>query len=157
MLTACTSPEVASSTQSTQYAKQYVGLQERADRREITALVGVDPVRTEWCAAFINAMLALDDIPGSDSVNSNPLLARSFLDWGDPVHPDEIRRGDIVVFARGNDGWQGHVGFFYEKVEQDGVLYYNVLGGNQNDQVGYELYPTNTLLGIRRFPISRLE
>ena len=44
-------------------ARRYVGLNEYDDRREIKNLVGVDPVRTEWCAAFVNAVLEIQNIP----------------------------------------------------------------------------------------------
>ena len=48
------------STDSVITAQPYIGLQERENRKEIKALTGVDPVRTEWCAAFVNAVLELD-------------------------------------------------------------------------------------------------
>lgn len=130
------------------YAASYVGLQERYDRDQLQRLVGVDPVQTEWCAAFINAILARHGIPGSDSVSEHPLLARSFLDWGESV--DEPRRGDIVIFSRGNQNWQGHVAIYLNTIERNGRTYYRILGGNQNDSVNVSEYPVNALLGIRR-------
>ena len=128
-------------------AQEYIGLQERANRRELRELVGVDPVRTEWCAAFVNAILELEGIPGSGSVSDNPLMARSFLSWGDPVEAVNIRKGDIVVFPRGREGWKGHVGFFVQ--EQNGA--WVILGGNQSNQVRYDLYAPSRALGIRRW------
>jgi uncharacterized protein (TIGR02594 family) len=139
-----------SSSDSVITAQPFVGLQERQDRTELRELTGVDPVRTEWCAAFVNAILEIDGIPGSDSVSDYPLTARSFLSWGEPVDPEDIRRGDIVVFPRGTQGWQGHVGFFVE--ERNGR--WLILGGNQSNEVRYDFYSPNKALGIRRYSIN---
>lgn len=130
------------------YAAGYVGLQERQDREQLRSLVGVDPVRIEWCAAFINAILERQGIPGSDSVSDTPLMARSFLDWGTSV--EEPQRGDIVVFKRGNSSWQGHVAIYLSTVERNGRTYYRILGGNQNDSVNVIDYPASMLIDIRR-------
>ena len=128
-------------------AEQYIGLQERQDRRVLRDLVGVDPVRTEWCAAFVNAILEAQNIPGSSSVSENPLMARSFLSWGQRVDPAEIQPGDIVIFPRGTEGWKGHVGFFVEEQNSQWVI----LGGNQSNQVRYDLYNPRKALGVRSY------
>jgi uncharacterized protein (TIGR02594 family) len=132
-------------------ASSFVSLHERRDRTELRDFMGIDPVRYEWCAAFVNAILASQGIPGSESVSDYPLTARSFLRWGLPVPKDNIKTGDIVVFPRGNQGWQGHVGIFVTSYYRDNKLYYVILGGNQNDEVSYELYPASTAIGIRRW------
>jgi len=134
-------------TNSVITAQPYLGLTERQDRAELKEFTGVDPVRTEWCAAFVNAVLEVDGIPGSDSVSDYPLTARSFLKWGNSVEPTDIQRGDIVVFPRGTQGWQGHVGFFVE--EQNGQ--WLILGGNQSNEVRYDLYNPRRAIGIRRY------
>ena len=144
MLSAC---QTTTST-SVNTAQEYIGLSEWRDRRELKELVGVDPVRTEWCAAFVNAILNMDGIPGSESVSENPLMARSFLQWGEPVEPEDIKRGDVVIFPRGNQGWQGHVGFYVGKTQEG---YWLILGGNQSNQVRYDLYRPNRAIGIRRY------
>jgi uncharacterized protein (TIGR02594 family) len=132
-------------------AGMMLGLHERRDRAELASLMGVDPVRTEWCAAFVNMILDLHGIQGSETVSPNPLLARSFLRWGQPVEKENITRGDIVVFPRGNQGWQGHVGFYVETIIIDGVVHYAILGGNQDDNsVSVDLYPARRAIGIRR-------
>ena len=146
LLTACQIS--VAKTDPVTIAHEYVGLQERQDRSTIRELVGVDPVRTEWCAAFVNAILELDGIPGSNSVSDNPLMARSFLSWGTKVEKENIQRGDIVVFPRGNQGWQGHVGFFV--TEENGE--WLILGGNQDNTVSYRFYNPRNALGIRRAP-----
>lgn len=133
-------------------AHQYYGWSERTNRQEIRELTGVDPVRTEWCAAFVNAVLEKNNTLGSDSVNDYPLMARSFMFWGERV--DEPKIGDVVVFPRGNRGWQGHVGFYIETRIIDDIDYYVILGGNQSNAVTYELYPAYRALAIRRgFPV----
>lgn len=141
-------------TDSVLTAQPYVGLEERYNRSEIKNLVGVDPVRTEWCAAFVNAILEKDGIPGSDSVTNNPLLARGFLEWGQPVDRLDIQRGDVVIFPRGTQGWQGHVGFYVETQIIDGVEYWVILGGNQDNSVRYDLYRPNRAIGIRRWLVQ---
>lgn len=124
-------------------AIQYIGLNERTDKRELTDLLGVDPTRVAWCAAFVNIILDQHNIEGTGS-----LLAQSFLEWGTEV--DSPRIGDVVIFERGDEGWQGHVGFYINTVKQGGVEYYKILGGNQKNNISFELYPVRKVLGIRR-------
>jgi uncharacterized protein (TIGR02594 family) len=132
-------------------AQPYIGLQERVHRTDLKELLDVDPVRTEWCAAFVNAVLELDGIPGSDSVSDVPLMARSFLFWGERVEPADIQRGDVVVFPRGTQGWQGHVGFYVDTQVVNGKEIWIVLGGNQSNEVRYDFFSPNKALGIRRY------
>jgi len=54
------------------------------------------------------------------------------------------------VFPRGNQGWQGHVGFYLRTIEVNGTEYYYILGGNQSNKVSIELFRANKSLGIRR-------
>jgi uncharacterized protein (TIGR02594 family) len=149
ILAACATQSNTMSTVTT--ATPYIGLEERQNRKELRELTGVDPVRTEWCAAFVNAILELEGIPGSESVSDNPLMARSFLDWGTRVEKVDVQKGDIVVFPRGNQGWQGHVGFYVQTQVHNGKEYWLILGGNQDNKVRYDLYPANRVIGIRRF------
>lgn len=128
-------------------AHNYVNMTERKNRKELRELMGVDPVRTEWCAAFVNSILELENTQGSGSVHHNPMLARSFLVWGESVSKHEIKRGDVVVFPRGTQGWQGHVGFYYGTTE-DGL--WIILSGNYNGAVKYAKYRPSYAIGIRR-------
>jgi len=130
------------------HAIQYVGFTEHANRQELQDYTGVDPVRTEWCAAFVNAVLDETGVEGSASVSNYPLTARSFLRWG--VGVSEPEPGDVVVFPRGNSSWQGHVGFYLKTLEINGVDYYMILGGNQNNKVSIVPYRASRALGIRR-------
>lgn len=136
-------------------AKPYIGLEERQNRTELRELVGVDPVRTEWCAAFVNAILEIEGIPSLNDIEyPYPLTARGFLNWGESVPRADVQRGDVVVFPRGRAGWQGHVGFYVETQVVDGEEYWVILGGNQENSVRYDLYPANRSIGIRRWPVE---
>lgn len=126
---------------------KYLDYTEKENRSELKELTGVDPVRIEWCAAYANAILEESQIP-SNKDHKYPLTARSFLDWGKSVDTPVL--GDVVVFPRGNQGWQGHVGFYVKEQMIDGVLYYYILGGNQNNSVTVKLYRADKALGIRR-------
>lgn len=145
-LAACGVPQLEPKPDPIVTAAEYVGLQERDNRQEIIELTGVDPVRVAWCAAFVNAVLDRTSIPGSDTVSEHPLLARSFLNWGEPVDFGSVQTGDIVVFPRGQ-AWQGHVGFYVTTLENGEWL---ILGGNQDNRVGYKVYDPNRVIAIRR-------
>lgn len=133
-------------------ASQFIGLDERNHRTELRELVGVDPVRTEWCAAFVNAVLELDGIPSlNDQDRWPPLMARSFLHWGDSVDHADIQRGDLVIFPRGNQGWQGHVGFYVGTEIYNGVEHWVILGGNQDNTVNYQYFDPRRAIGVRRW------
>jgi len=136
-----------SQTISVHTASEYVGLNEKYNSKEIKDFVGVDPRYTEWCAAFVNAVLEEDGIPNLFTLNYDaPLLARSFLTWGEKVNPEDIQKGDLVIFPRGDSDWKGHVGFYIETVDGRWLI----LGGNQNNEVAYDYYKPRDAIGIRR-------
>ena len=142
LLTGC------SDTQPISEAREYIGLHEQNNREELTEILGVDPVRTEWCAAFVNAILEQDGVSSLNDVDHpHPLLARSFLDHGSPINPQDIEYGDIVIFPRGSQGWQGHVGFYVGRYSTGEWI---ILGGNQNKTVSYQLFESRRVIGIRR-------
>lgn len=122
-------------------AQQYLGLHERTNNESLYQILGIDPLKTEWCAAFVSHVLEKDGKPTA----KYPLWSRSYLEWGEEVSEGE--KGDLVIFERVGSAWQGHVGFYVRETEAH-IL---VLGGNQNNKVGYKLYPKKKLLGIRRF------
>ena len=102
---------------------------------------GTDDGKIAWCAIFINVMMEQAGITGTGKAN-----ARSFLDWGTKV--TSPRRGDIVIFSRGDpNGWRGHVAIYWDDANDGSIL---VLGGNQRDAVSIAKYSTNRLLGYRR-------
>ena len=121
-------------------AQQYVGLHEVKNNESLYEILGVDPLKTEWCAAFVSHVLQQEGKP----IAALPLWSRSYLQWGKEV--DKPQKGDLVIFQRAGSDWQGHVGFYVSETETN-IL---VLGGNQNNKVGYKLYPKKNLLGIRR-------
>jgi len=122
------------------YASNYIGMHEVENRK------------IEWCAAFVNSVLSTNGMPGSESVSRHPLVAKSFLKWGEEVE-DEPRPGDVVVFPRGRRAWQGHVGFFVTSyLDEEGKLYYVILGGNQNNTVSYKVYEERKAISVRRWP-----
>lgn len=131
-------------------AESMVGMTARGNRRDLVKLFTdtiektVDPVRTPWCAAWANAVLAKEGIKGTDS-----LLARSFLDWGSITNNPE--KGDVVVLARGGKrSMSGHVGFLVERAEVNGRRYVKVLGGNTGKSVQMSWYPESKVLGYRK-------
>ena len=95
-----------------------------------------------WCAAFVGAILSRAGVQ-----NTGSLLARSYEQWGVPVDGvHNAQRGDIVVLSRGDQSWQGHVGFFVGF----GAGKVHVLGGNQGDQVNVSPYNMDKIVAIRR-------
>lgn len=93
---------------------------------------------TAWCSAFVNWCMMTAGVARTDKAN-----ARSWLDWG--ITLTEPREGCVVVFKRGSQAWQGHVGFFIG-FQGDQVL---CLGGNQGDEVNISGYSKSRVLGYR--------
>lgn len=117
-------------------AIKYVGLNEREDTKVLQKLTDVNPRRTPWCAAFVNAILRTK---GHKSNDSN--IAYDFKDYGVAVKiPIE---GDIVVF-------KSHVGIFVGFVKKNGRKYVAVLGGNQSNRVKISYFPVSRVVAYRR-------
>ena len=129
-------------------ASQYINYSENTHRSELAAYIGVDPKRTEWCAAFVNAVLTESGIP-NNILHEYPYAARSFLEWG--VAVKEPTPGDLIIFPRGNISWQCHVGFYLSTTIINNTEYYYILGGNQSNKVSINLYQATRALGIRRY------
>jgi len=117
-------------------ASQYVGLHERTNRNTLKAVINLDPSRTPWCAAFVNAILHTTGIQGTGSNH-----ARSFLRYG--VAKNAPRKGDIVVVGR-------HVGFYEGHVTRNGRTYVAVLGGNQKNRVQTSYFLASKVSSYRR-------
>lgn len=94
---------------------------------------------TAWCAAAVGAWLKR-----AGKVGTGSLAARSYQKWGKKVK--NPKRGDVVVFKRGNSSWQGHVAFYLK--EKAGRVEH--IGGNQRNAVTISSTPKSKLLGYRR-------
>ena len=131
-------------------ALEKLGLNEYQHRTVLREYMdGFDPVNYEWCAAFVNSVLEESGVVSLRDLNhANPYAARSWLEWGQEVSSPQ--QGDLIIFPRGNQGWQGHVGFYLDTVVINDIVYYRILGGNQDNSVSIDLYPEDKALGIRR-------
>lgn len=123
-------------------AKQYVGLSERHNRKQLRKIVHVDPVRTPWCASFVNAVLNSVGLSGTHS-NS----AMSFAKYKTKTRTPH--KGDIVVLRR-HGGSGAHVGFFKSFEKHNGRTYVAVLGGNMNNKVMVKTYPVHKVISYRK-------
>lgn len=92
-----------------------------------------------WCAAFVGSCLERAGIGSTRALN-----ARSYLKWGFPT--SSPRTGDIVVFSRGVNQMEGHVGF-YLRTDGDRIV---TLGGNQSNSVSVASFPQSSVLGYRK-------
>ena len=151
-LAGCSEPYIYEKQPShLQIAYSLLGYAERTHARELKAFMDINPRHIEWCAAFVNRVL---ETSGQHSVETlglgNHLMARSYLKYGDMILEDEVKHGDILIFKRGRNSYQGHVGFYVGTEIIKGRKYYRVLGGNQSNEVNISLYPEYKLLGIRR-------
>jgi uncharacterized protein (TIGR02594 family) len=125
-------------------ARKYLGYTQNKNKSELSELLGVDPTRQSWCAAFVTAIERSCGRAGTRN-----LAARSYLHYGKAV--ESPQPGDIVIFWRGRrDSWQGHVGYYLSHTSKE-VL---VLGGNQDKQVKEKYYPMERVLGYRR-PVDK--
>ena len=134
-------------TTPVEVAANFVGFDEGEQQKTLTSFIrtatgnNINPTTTAWCAAFVNAALGSVGLSGTDSN-----VARSFENWGTPVNNPQ--RGDIAVFERGDETWQGHVGFYVGPSEKEGFV--RILGGNQNNKVSIKDFPVSKLLSFRR-------
>lgn len=128
-------------------ADDYIGLTERANRRQLMGLFDfaynhqIDPSRTKWCAAFVNGVLAKSGRKGSGAAT-----AASFLTWG--KRTSRPNNGDLVVLSfKGKRA--SHVGFYMGTVTIKGQRFVKVLGGNQKNSVKVTYYPASKVVQYR--------
>lgn len=103
-----------------------------------TTTSGASDDETPWCSDFVNWCMVASDIEGTKKPN-----ARSWLKWGKEI--SKPKEGCVVVFSRGTEPWQGHVGFYVGK-KGDQIL---CLGGNQSNEVNISSYPKSRVLSYR--------
>ncbi len=111
---------------------------------EVAGVVNKDDIA--WCAAFVGAMLARANTPGSRRAN-----ARSYETWGRKLASPCL--GCVVVFSRPPSTWMGHVGFYTgtDKVNRR----VRVIGGNQGDAVSIADFSVDRVVAYR-WPTSGL-
>jgi uncharacterized protein (TIGR02594 family) len=129
-------------------AAKYRGMSETGNKGVLEAFFReanqqLDPQKTAWCAAFVNAVLAANGAKGTGS-----LAAASFLNFGkdDTKSP---QRGDIVVVKSSASPSGQHVGFL-DSIDAKGNV--RVLGGNTGNKVGTLAASAKDVLAIRRPP-----
>jgi uncharacterized protein (TIGR02594 family) len=93
-----------------------------------------------WCSAFVNWVMVNSGSPHTDMAN-----AKSWLRMGQAQK--EFRAYSVVVLKRGNEEWQGHVGF---AICERGPNVY-VLGGNQSDCVSIAPYLKSHVISYQIF------
>ena len=94
-----------------------------------------------WCGLFVAHCVGAT-LP-DELLPSIPLLARSWLRFGQPCDPV---RGAVLVFWRGEkNGGSGHVGFYRSQDDEA----FHVLGGNQSNMVNTTRIAKERLLGAR--------
>lgn len=121
-------------------ADDWIGTTEKAGREKLKSFMGgIDPRKTKWCVAFINAVLKR---AGKQPLDT--LTAVSYLNYG--VRTSSPLPGDIVVLRnkRGH-----HAGFYVATVIKDGRKYVKVLGGNQSNAVQVSYYPASSVIQYR--------
>lgn len=101
---------------------------------------GVVTDNIAWCSAFVNWVMRESGYP-----HTNLPLAKSWLKMGKST--PEFSMGSVVVLKRGDQSWQGHVGFAV--CERDDKIY--VLGGNQADQVNISAYKKSDVISFQLF------
>jgi uncharacterized protein (TIGR02594 family) len=125
-------------------AEKYNGWTSDSHRGQLTNLMGIDPKRIPWCAGFVNVILKQNGFTNTDS-----LMASSYLTYG--TRTDNPQPGDVVVFSKLSSGQAtGHVGFYVDTMEQDGIKYVLTLGGNQDGGVNISAYPAKKVQAYRR-------
>lgn len=101
---------------------------------------------TPWCSAFVNWCVEHAGHRGTRSA-----AARSWLEWGKAI--EVPRRGCIAVFSRpGATPESAHVAFYMSTIAPRVAALatgYTVLGGNQMNRVGVNVYSASRLLGFR--------
>lgn len=146
--------------------KQYLGLQEHRDKDKLMALFksegimnpeypnevfdpdGLDKHGLPWCAVMVSYC---EKVARAPIAIQTRYAAREFLNYGIYVGESEkdlknAKEGDIIIFERGNNSYQGHVAYFVEM--KNGFVRH--IGGNQSDAVSYAFTQPNRVIGIRR-------
>ena len=154
----------AGSATAVNFAQSVLGLHETTNNQQLIDYmkaggVSINPAKTAWCAAFVNASLGRAGIKGTGS-----LAAGSFSTWGTAVtKPEEVQAGDVIVNRKRSPrtGLVGsHVALATGPAKNiNGKWYIPAIDGNWSDKVaehkedsGYDFSKNN----IRRAGASSL-
>lgn len=100
---------------------------------------------TAWCAVFVGSCLIEAKYPAPE--RKGAAMARSFLRYGVPVKPKDVRPGDLRIEARPEAGPDAaHVEIVVE-VKGDRL---KTVAGNVSNRVKYDDKPLAGALGYRR-------
>jgi hypothetical protein len=111
----------------------------------------LDSTKMNWCAAFVNGVLAANGVQGTTGGGKN--IATGFMNWGEPANGD-LQPGDVLVQPKGHPagGLGGHVGIATGHLsEGDGKTYVLMQSGNHGGRVEYSWEPAQSLV-VRRAP-----
>ena len=120
--------------------KQHIGLHERKHRRQIKAIVGVDPVRTPWCGAAV----AYSVRKAHQKPPQGYLKASNWRHWGTAVSFSNARPGDVIVY-RFKRGY--HVAIFEKHL---GKGRHSSCGGNMSSSFKCTSYRNSSVKAVRR-------
>ena len=107
-------------------------------RRMANISIGGDDSVVPWCAIFVNAMLETAGVKGSGSA-----MARGFAGSKNFEKLDAPMVGCITVISSSRGPASGHV-FFYTA---ENGLFFQALGGNQDDSVNVSMFQKKKLVG----------
>ena len=116
----------------------------------------MDPTKAAWCAMIVNAALAQHGVAPAPSQ-----IANSFLNWGVPVSPSKVQKGDVVDIPHGHgpDEVGGHVALATGEVrrnETGTITGIEVIGraGTGEDAIRRRWRSVDEGLNIRRDPLQ---
>lgn len=120
--------------------KKVLGLHERKHRRQIQAMVGINPATTPWCGAAVG--YAVRKTGGTPPRSHNRAI--SWRKWGTAVSLQNARPGDVVIyrFKRGH-----HVALFEKHL---GKGRHQSCGGNMSNRFKCSAYRNGSVVAVRR-------
>ena len=116
-------------------AQQYIGWHETKNSASLKKLLGVNPRRTPWCAAFVSAIMRQT----GRKLPHAPNQSSSWRSYGKAVKLSQAQPGDILVMPH-------HVSIFSRR---DGGKVCGI-GGNQKNSIRESCYPASIIKGVRR-------
>lgn len=103
------------------------GMHERKHRRSLRRVLGVDPVRTPWCAVLVGVAVRKNGHKPPRGYYS----AGSWRKWGRHVRRSNLRRGDVILRRSRYSRSGFHVGIV-KSVSRRGVI---ACSGNTSNRI----------------------